>query len=307
MSINNINLSIVIVNYNVSEEILNCVSSLEKLCLEIEYEIIVVDNHSNDKLIKKLPSILPNVRFIFLEDNIGYGPANNIGVENSKGEYILILNPDTIFIEDCITPLMRYYESNAHIGAVTPMLVYEDNSFQYSFGLKRGVLEEYLDTVYFFNNYLEKIKKRKLDLLIAKHTPFSVGWISGAFMLMSKVRFNEVKGFSPEYKLNYEDMDLCFKIRKKNLQLIYFPDYKCIHIESVSQRKEFYNYIYYRYKGRLYFLKNHFSHFHYLSIRFAHIIGLILRIVFSFILYKGKEGRERRKAFWDSIILYVKF
>ena len=307
MTNNTIKLSIIIVNYNVAAEIQNSIITLKKLSLTYNYEIIVVDNNSTEQLIKDLPSKFPDVKFIYLHDNLGYGPANNVGVENSQGEFILILNPDTLFIEDCISPLICYIESESNIGAVTPMLVYQDNTFQYSFGLERGVLVEYLDCVYVFNNFYEKIVKRKLDLLISMHSPFEVGWISGAFMLMKKSCFDEVNGFSREYKLNYEDMDLCFKLRSKGYHLVYFPDKRCVHIESVSQRKEFYNYIYYRYKGRLYFLKNHFSAFNYYLIRFSHIFGLFLRILFSFFIYKGFEGKERRKAFWDSVKLYLTF
>jgi GT2 family glycosyltransferase len=247
------------------------------------------------------------VKFIFLEDNIGYGPANNLGFTASKGDYVLILNPDTVFVEDCITPLIKFLKSNPKTGAVTPMLVYQDGSFQYSFGLERGVLVEYLDAFYILNNFYEKIKIRKLNKLINRNLPFEVGWISGAFLLMHRDCFESVKGFSPEYKLNYEDMDLCFKLRKNGYELFYFPEYKIAHLESVSQRKEFYNFIYYRYKGRLLFVRKYFSWIHFYLLRFFHIFGLILRILFSFVIYKGVEGKQRRKAFIDSVLLYINY
>jgi O-antigen biosynthesis protein len=302
-----LDLSIIIVNYNVADELKNCINSIKCFLNNINYEIIVVDNNSAEDKIKKYPQIYLDVKFIFSDDNLGYGQANNLGVGYSKGDFILILNPDTIFIEDTVIPLITFIKENPSTGAVTPMLVYGDMTFQYSFGMERGVVVEYLDSLYVFNNLFERYKKKELDKYISKRVPFQVGWISGAFMLMRKDIYKEVGGFSQEYKLNYEDMDLCFKLRKKGYNLYYFPEHKCVHIESVSQRKDFYNYIYYRYKGRLYFLKNHFSLFHYNFIRLFQIFGLLLRLLFSFFVFTGDEAKQRRKAFRDSIILYLKF
>lgn len=300
-------LSIIIVNYNVAEEVRECIKSIKSSLSEIKYEIIVVDNNSKEQLIYDLPELFKDVKFIYLDSNTGYGLANNTGVDNSSGKFILILNPDTLFVDNNIISMIEFMESNPRIGAVTPMLVYKDDSFQYSFGLDRGVVVEYLDSIYVFNNLYEKYKKRELDKLISKGRPFEVGWISGAYMLMRKCDFQRVGGFSAEYKLNYEDMDLCFKLRKKGLKLYYFPEFKCVHIESVSQKKNFYNYIFYRYKGRLIFLKNHYSPFHNYMIRLLHIFGLVLRIILSYFIFNKNEGKERRLAFRDSMILYLKF
>lgn len=304
--LNEIKLSIIIVNYNVADEVRECIKSIKCSLNDIKYEIIIVDNNSKELLIHELPELFNDVKFIFLDSNTGYGPANNTGVNNSSGEFILILNPDTLFIDSHVISMIEYMESNLEIGAVTPMLVYKDDSFQYSFGLERGVVVEYLDSIYVFNNIYEKYKKRKLDKLISNGRPFEVGWISGAYMLMRKLCFKEVGGFSAEYKLNYEDMDLCFQLRKKGFKLFYFPEFKCIHIESVSQKKNFYNYIFYRYKGRLIFLKNHFNPFHNCMIRLLHIFGLVLRIILSYFIFNKYEGKERRLAFRDSMILYLK-
>jgi GT2 family glycosyltransferase len=304
---NPVKLSIIIVNYNVTEEIIACISSIKNTIKNVSYEIIVVDNNSVEKKAKELPSIFKDIRVIYLEDNIGYGPANNVGAGAAKGEYILILNPDMIFCEDCITPLIDYLRMHPEAGASTPMLVYENGKFQYSFGFRRSLTVELLDAFYIFNSVYEKVTLKKINGYISKKTPFETGWISGAFMLMRRADFNTVSGFSPEYKLNYEDMDLCLKLQKTGYKIIYFPENRCIHHESISQRKSLYNYIYYRYKGRLLFSKKNYGFFSYFLIRAFHIFGLLLRIMFSFALFPADERKERNRAFKDSLKLYLGF
>ncbi len=298
-------LSVIIVNYNVTDEIIACVNSIKNTIKDISYEIIVVDNNSAEKKAKELPVIFNDIKVIFLNDNIGYGPANNEGAGASNGEYILILNPDMIFCEDCISPLIKHLEVNPGTGACTPMLVYEDGKFQYSFGFRRSLTVELLDAFYVFNNIYEKITLKTIKRYISKRVPFKTGWISGAFMLMRSADFKSVSGFSPEYKLNYEDMDICLKLQKAGFNIIYFPEYRCIHHESISQRKSLYNYIYYRYKGRLIFSKKNYGLFSYFLIRAFHIFGLMLRIMFSFVLFPAGERKERNRAFKDSLKLYA--
>jgi GT2 family glycosyltransferase len=297
-------LSIIIVNYNVADEIINCINTIFEF-YKGSYEIIVVDNNSIDRRIDDLPKIFNSVKFVFLDSNYGFSKANNVGVENSKGIYILILNPDTVFVQDCITEIIDFLESNENVGAATPMLLNRDMSYQYSAGYKRGLWLEIVDSSYILIKPYEYISSFLFNKKIKKGLPFSVLWISGAFMIMKANLYKELGGFDTSYKLNYEDMDLCGKIRMSGKKILYFPKLKCIHLESISQKKSLYNYIYERYRGRIIYFQKNANSFSLLLIKIFQIIGLILRMSLTPIIFPKEERKQRINAFKDSLKLYL--
>lgn len=301
---NNILISIVIVNYNVANEIRNCILSIQEF-VKCNYEIIIVDNNSTDRQIEKLISEFPEVKFILLNKNMGFSKGNNIGSKSANGEYLLFLNPDTVLINDCISPIIDYYKGNKQIGAATPMLLNEDRSFQYSAGWERWLFLEFIDSFYILLNVYEKITSKRLFSLVKLKIPFELDWISGAFIIIPKILFDEIGGFYEEYRLNYEDMDLCKTIKLKGYKIIYFPDLKCIHLESRSQKKELYNYIYERYRGKIIYFQRFGNSFNMILLRFIHIYGLLLRMLFSFIIFPKSERKKRNVAFWNSLKLLL--
>lgn len=302
-----IEVSIIIVNYNAADYIKNSINSIKSHIEDVKYEIIVVDNNSHNRDIENLPELFPEVKFYFLNENLGFSGGNNFGVEKSNSDYLLFLNPDTILIEDCISPLLLFLSMNSDCGCCSPRLLNEDMTDQESFGNQRGITIEILDAFYILYPLYLIIRKFLFKNRIKKGKPFSVGWISGAFMIIPRYIFELVNGFSTKFKLNFEDMDLSYKIRKKGYKLLIFPLIRCIHLKSKSQRKSFYNYIYYRYKGRLIFLKNHYNNLQKVIIILIQIFGLLIRLLFTGLIFRGYERKERYRAFIDSLKLYIRF
>jgi N-acetylglucosaminyl-diphospho-decaprenol L-rhamnosyltransferase len=299
-------LSIIIVNYNVKKYVERCILSIKKYLKNINYEIIVVDNDSTERDIESLVSVFNDVKFFMLKENLGFSAGNNYGFKKSESEFVLFLNPDTMLVDDCITPLIRYF-SNNKIGVCAPMLVYDDYSFQFAFGYKIGLVIEIVDAFYVFIGLYERICTMIYNFKIKKNKPFKVGWISGAFMLMRSEIYRDIGGFDDNYKLNYEDMDLCMQINKKELDVMYFPNLKCIHTESKSQKKEFYNYIYHRYKGKLLYMNKYYNRFSRFIVLLNQLIGISLRILFSKYFFEINESEKRLIAFKDSFRLYLDF
>src|ERR1035441_8093505 len=114
--------TIIIVNYNVTDEIRNSLHSIFA-SIKNDFEVIVVDNNSPDRNIESLKNLFPDVKFHFLSENLGFAKANNYAVKYSEGEYLVFLNPDTILIEDFITPIKSYMENHPIAGVCGPVLL----------------------------------------------------------------------------------------------------------------------------------------------------------------------------------------
>ena len=300
----NITISIIIVNYNVSAEIDRCLISIYQYLKDVDFEVIVVDNNSPQRDIEALKNKHKRVKFVFLEENLGFGRANNHGLWLSNGRYVLFLNPDTILMQDFVSPIISFYERNSKASACGPMLVYEDLKFQNSFGNRMGLLYETAEAFMFISIYRKIFRfLRKRDILAGK--VFKVGWLSGACIIIRTDLVKKVNGFDADYFLNYEDIDLCRKVEELGYSNYYFPSYKCIHVDHSSQNKNFENLVYTRYESRLVYSSKHYNIFTRFAAYIVHIIGILLRIVTISFFYKGSEKSQRRKGYIKALKLYL--
>jgi GT2 family glycosyltransferase len=296
--------SIIIVNYNVANEVRFCLKSIYKYFDKIDYEVIVVDNNSSDRTIETVGKEFPNVRFELLTENLGYSKANNYASQISKYDFLLFLNPDTVVIEDFLSPIIEFVNSNKNVGACGPMLLYKDMSFQNSTGRKLGYIYEAAEALMLINYY------RKILNLLNRHkfkiqNSFQVYWMSGACLFIKKDVFIKAKGFNAEYFLNYEDIDLCNKINLMGYKNYYFPYLKCIHLDQTSQKRDFERFTLSRYESRLIYSRNNYSDFKAFLIRIIHILGLFLRLIFVKFVYKEDEKLQRFRGYKKSLKLYL--
>lgn len=211
-------LSILIVNYNSGAYVLECIKSLQKQ-LNIRYEIILIDNASQDDSVVLLQDSLPeNCIFIKNKENIGFGRANNLASSNASGEYLLILNPDTIIDEPlAISNLLDALHQNPKVGLLAP-LVSEPRKYKqvlprYTYPSSRGL------------KYTHKFKA----------LPGKIAWVLGACMLIKHSLYDEIKGFDPDYFLYGEDADICLKVRMAGYEIGYCDAVSITHIGGVSE------------------------------------------------------------------------
>ncbi len=305
MSYPEINTSIIIVNYNVSNEVDNCLNSIYLYFKKFDFEVIVIDNNSTDRDIENLRDKYRNVRFEFLSENLGFGKANNYGISISKGKYILLLNPDTLIIEDFVSPIIEFAENNSNAGACGPMLVYKDLTFQNSFGNRMGLVYEMAEALMFIELYRKLYRYRRRKNIIGGKV-MRVGWLSGACILVNSELIKRVNGFDEKYFLNYEDIDLCRRIEELNCHNYYFPAYKCVHIDHSSQNKNYERLVFTRYQSRRIYAEKHYHPLKKLVIAALHIIGLVLRILTVSLFYSGSEKKLRYNGYKMSLKLYLK-
>jgi GT2 family glycosyltransferase len=247
-------LSIVIVNYNVYHFLELCLKSVQKACRNITAEIIVVDNNSSDDSCERITKNFPEVHLVCNKVNVGFSKANNQGVALANGEFVLILNPDTVVGEYTFEELLYFSKGIGDLGAVGIQLI--DGTGAYLPESKRGIptlrasfnrfLGKKKNKGTYYANHIEQDGIGKIDILV------------GAFMFLKTNVYKEVGGFDEDYFMYGEDIDLSYKLLKAGYQNYYLGTSKAIHFKGESTRKDV-KYLKYFHGAMEIFYKKHFT------------------------------------------------
>lgn len=226
-----INISIVILNYKQKGFVLNCLKSINEADWSgLKYEVIVADNNSDDSLGEILAWQNPEVKFIQNGANLGMGAGNNRGIKKAVGDYVVIMNPDTLAQRDTFKKLFDYMEANKEVGVVGPMQLNPDQSIQDSCYRWHGLL-----TPLYRRTPLGNFAFAKKDLDNYLMNDFDhqsireVDWLLGSFLFCRKSALDEVGYFNDSYFMYFEDTDLCRRFWKKGYKVVYNPNVKIIH------------------------------------------------------------------------------
>jgi GT2 family glycosyltransferase len=225
-----ITLSIVIINWNSADYVLKCLESIYAQTSEVEYEVIVIDNASFDGCDKRLLHDYPQVYFFQSQRNLGFAKANNLGATLARGGVLLFLNPDTEIKNGAIEQLYHSYQKIPDAGAVGCRLLNTDGSLQTScIQSLPSILNQFLDADilrrWFPNSRLWGVHA----LYDKSKEPAEVEAVSGACMMIRKEVFDKVGGFSRDYFMYGEDMDLCYKTRKNCYKNYYISNAVIVH------------------------------------------------------------------------------
>ncbi len=227
-------ISIVILNYKSKGFTLNCIKSIKEADFGIlKYEIIVVDNNSDDAIGEILSWQYPEIKFIQNKDNLGMGGGNNIGIRQAVGNYVVIMNPDTIAFKDTFQILYDYMEANKDVGVVGPRQYNPDKTIQDSCYRWFNFL-----TPVFRRTPLGKISWGKKDndrvlMKDFKHDKIiKVDWLLGSFLFCRHEALKQVGSFDERYFMYFEDTDLSRRFWQKNWKVVYDPEAKIIHNHS---------------------------------------------------------------------------
>lgn len=221
--------SIVIVNYNSGEYLKKTVDSVLTDGKGFNFEIIVVDNNSGDGS-ADLNYNDTRVRIIKNSKNEGFGRANNIGVAASSGEYILILNNDTLLLENTVPPLLKILRQNKNTGVAAPLILYPDRTVQPSYGMDLTIFTEFLQKFFFDKVQIRRYEKRKNYTL-------KPDWVTGACFLIKRSLYEEIGGFDENYFIYVEDADLCRRVRNRGYEIVFTTEAELIHFKGKSTSK----------------------------------------------------------------------
>lgn len=268
-------LSIIIVNYNTYTLTKQTIDSVLEKKLPFEYEIMLVDNASQDDSMARLQEdykeiISQGLLNITLNDaNLGFAKANNIGMRKSKGEYILLLNSDTYVVEDCLQQCMQYIEhynteaaiqgeNECKIGALGCKVILPDGTLDHA--CKRGFPTPRASFYYFLK--LHKRDKVKYGLYDALHLDENevgeVDCLMGAFMLMPRHVLDQVGLLDEDFFMYGEDIDLCYRIKEGGYKIMYYPEASIIHYKGGSSKKRRTKVIYDFHNAMWIFYKKHY-------------------------------------------------
>ena len=234
-------LSIVIVNYKSKHKLDACLKSIKSSDLGgYSYEIIVVENNSGDNL-DYLKDLYPDLKLIVSPKNLGMGGGNNLGIKEAKGDYILILNPDTVLKPDAIYILLKFLKENKSVGLVGPQLLNPDGSLQFSCSRFPSFFIPVLRRT-FLGDYFKYIRERFTMSEINHNEIQPVDWLMGS-CIMFKKRLLLADGreyyprFDERYFMYFEDTDLCKTIINNGYQVIYNPQAVVIHDHARESAK----------------------------------------------------------------------
>lgn len=299
-------LSVIIVNYNVKHFLEQCLNSVRKASQHLSSEVWVVDNNSVDQSVEMVREKFPEVRLIANKDNPGFSIANNQAIKQSNGEYVLLLNPDTIVEETTFKKVIDFMDAHPDAGGLGVKMVDGNGKFlpESKRGLPTPAVAFY--KIFGLSALFPKSKtfgRYHLGFLDKEET-HSIDVLSGAFMLMRKKVLDEVGLLDETFFMYGEDIDLSYRIIKGGYKNYYFPETRIIHYKGESTKKTSVNYVFVFYQAMIIFAKKHFS------LRYARFFSLLINL--AIYLRAGLSLTKRLISriilpLMDALILYGGF
>lgn len=233
-------LSIIILNYNVKEFLLNCLDSIFQSKGKLDkWQVIVVDNASSDGSVEEVRERYKDIEILENSKNLGFAAGNNKAIPFVKAPVVLFLNPDTIVVGNAIQKTLEVLLSNPDLGAITCKVELGDGSLDYS--CHRGFPTPWNSFAYFSG--LAKLFPR--SPIFAGYTatyldtskPHEIDCLTGAFLMVRKIVGDQIGWWDSDYFFNGEDIEFCFSLKEKGWKIYYYPGEKIIHYKGSSAKK----------------------------------------------------------------------
>jgi GT2 family glycosyltransferase len=288
-----LDLSVIIVNYNVKHFLEHCLASVAKAITTIHAEVFVVDNNSNDGSKAYFERRFTNFQFIYNTENVGFAKGNNVAVKKAIGKYILFLNPDTIVAEDTFTKCISFLEQNKDAGALGIKMI--DGAGTFLKESKRSFpspITSFYKLSGFARLFPKSPKFAKYHLgNLDSNTTNAVDVLAGAFIMVQKNILDKIGSFDESFFMYGEDVDLSYRIQQAGYKNYYFADTTIIHFKGESTKRGSLNYVRMFYKAMSQFVTKHYgqskaSTFN-LFIQLAIFIRGSLAAIKRFILFIG--------------------
>jgi len=286
-------LSIIIVNWNNKDILEDCLNSIFHTHNVSKYEIIVVDNSSEDGSVKLIKNEFPNVVLLANDENLGFTKANNQAIKIARGNYILLLNNDTVVTNAyCFDRMIELMEKNPQLGILGCKLLYPDGTLQScgeSFPSVWGIFKSQI----LFTKTWKRFEKNKQE-----DNPFKeVDFICGACLMTGKKILDQVGLFKEEYYMYGEDVEFCYRVHKAGYDIGVLTDESIIHLHSKSTEKNLTEMLYHSITNDLKNLRMlHYSKLEVLLAKKFHLIGILIR-AFLVIFRKGKKPGDYLRLF----------
>jgi len=279
-------LSIIIVNYNTRDLTLQTLNSVYKNQGDNNFEVIVVDNASKDDSVEMIKKHFPQVILIQNNENLGFSKANNIAIKRSIGEYILLLNSDTIVMEDTLEKMIKYMNDNPDVGASGCKVVLPDGSLdkacKRSFPTPQNALYNALklDRLFPQSKVFGEYNLTYLD----ENEIHDVDCLVGAFMMVRREVIEQVGLLDEDFFMYGEDIDWCYRIKQAGWRIVYYPKTKIIHYKGGSSKKKNTKIIYEFHKAMYLFFEKHYKDRYSILLRYVVYLGIFSKMLLSFVI-----------------------
>ncbi len=289
-------LSVIILNYNVRYFLEQCVLSVQKALIHLDSEIIVIDNNSSDDSCEMMKSRFPNIKLIKNTENLGFPKGNNIAVNQAKGEYICILNPDTVVAEDTFEKVLAFADKKNDLGIVGCKLI--DGTGNFLPESKRGIPTPFVAITKIFGLYkLSDFFGKYYAQHLSENETGKVEILVGAFMVMKRELYNEIGGFDENCFMYSDDIDLSYMALQKGKSNYYFHETAVIHYKGESTIRDE-KYMKRFQEAMQFFYKKHFKK----SVVFDYFMKIG---AFTFSLIKKNQANVTKRTI-DKYIVFSK-
>ncbi len=298
LKINQMQLSVIILNYNVRYFLEQCVLSVQQALTNLDAEIIVVDNNSSDDSCEMMKQLFPQIKLIENSVNVGFPKGNNLGVAEAKGEYICILNPDTVVAEDTFTKIFnsKLQTPNSKLGILGCKLI--DGTGNFLPESKRGVPTPWVAFTKIFGLYkISNFFGKYYAQHLTENQSGKVDVLVGAFMVMKRDLYLQVGGFDENCFMYSDDIDLSYMIQKLGKDNFYFHETSVIHYKGESTVRDE-KYLKRFREAIQFFYKKHFKK--------SVIFDLMMQVgSFIFTIFKQKQQKNTFRNI-DKYIIFSK-
>jgi GT2 family glycosyltransferase len=302
-----VDVSIIIVNYNQFKILKECLNSITQWTDEIEYEIILVDNNSLDIDVDFLIDNFKKIKILRNSVNKGFAAANNQGIEIAQGKYILLLNNDTILIENSIQIVFNYIEANIDSKVVGCRLLNIDRTHQESFVEFPNLFNTFTESLFLYKIFKNSTIFSKYAKSFQKiETPIEVDVVRGAFMFCEADTLRKINGFDERFYFYSEETDLCYRVKSLGLKVLFYPDTSIIHLGGATAQSD--NAFYFKNQAisKIQFYQKHFNFYKRFLVICIYKFGILLRIPLYLILGIFRiDTKYLTKAFYYFLQLLI--
>jgi hypothetical protein len=296
-TIENIQVSVIIVNYNTCALTLDCIASVYDKTRGVSFEIIVVDNGSADRSAETISEHYPEIKVIEAGANVGFGKANNRGASYARGTYLFLLNSDTLLINDAISELVHFITGNRaeNVGICGGNLYTANKQPNHSYAtFYPSVLK-----IFGYRSQLASLLG-SVETFNTSNKPKDVAIIIGADLLIKKKLFDQLGGFDPAFFMYIEDGELCLRVKKAGYRIVSVPAAKIIHYQGKSSPTS--KKLIMEVTSYLYYFKKHHSK---VSL-FAYKIVELASAVSKFLIFSLSFKKEKAAAYLSLLRFMIK-
>ena len=285
-------LSVIIVNYKVKHYLEQCLRSVAEASRGIAVEVIVVDNASGDGSVEYLRERFPDVTIIASEENLGFARANNLAIRNSRGQYVLLLNPDTIVAEETFRDFITFMDSTPDAGGCGAYMLHTDGSFApesrrgqptpfVAFCKMSGLASLFPKSRTFGRYYMRYLNENEVN---------SIEIMSGAFMFLRRDALDKAGLLDEDFFMYGEDIDLSYRILKAGYNNYFLPS-RILHYKGESTVKSSYRYVHTFYRAMELFFNKHYAHY-------SILLSLPIKLAIwgrAMLAYAGNQFKHRNE------------